>query len=199
MDAGDTVNFVRVTVETTQANTTRMDPFQVQLWDGTTAQIGTTRTTTDATGAQTDSFDFTGVTFAQLATLRVRVQPMGATGNAQSSSGTVDFVSLTVDYTEPAPQTVDLAAATAAWLARTLVITLGRYTPSSPRVTRGLPRGTKSSASGGAPPHWKQRGPGLPGLSRRPQGQRRSWVTGSSFRRARGAARGTSRGRRGGR
>src|SRR5215217_6623961 len=37
---GYTINFVRVTVESTQANTTRMDPFQVQLWDGTKAGRG---------------------------------------------------------------------------------------------------------------------------------------------------------------
>jgi hypothetical protein len=67
--AGDTINFVRVTIESTQANTTGMDPFRIELWDGTTAQIGTTRTTTDASGAQTDSFEFADVTFAQLATL----------------------------------------------------------------------------------------------------------------------------------
>ena len=97
--SGDTIDTVTVEVETSQANTTRLDPFQVELWDGASAQIGTTRTTTDTTALTIDSFDFTGVAFAQLATLRVRVRPRGAAANAQSSTATADFVRLTVTYT----------------------------------------------------------------------------------------------------
>lgn len=100
--SGDTINNVQVSINSFNANTTRMAGFSVELWNGTTAIIGTAQTTTNTTTTtNVDTFTFTGVTFAQLATLRVRVYGKGASANAQASTGSVDYVSLTVDYTSP--------------------------------------------------------------------------------------------------
>src|SRR5215207_10251127 len=68
--SGDTINHITVSIASLVANTTRMDAFTVQLWDGTTAQIGATQTCTESTSTlNVDAFNITGVTFAQLANL----------------------------------------------------------------------------------------------------------------------------------
>lgn len=107
--SNDIINSVTVNVNEFVANTTRMQAWQYQLWDGATAQVGATQTGTNtATTTNVDSFAFTGVTFAQLSTLRVRLQARGSASNTQASSGSADYVSLTVDYTAAQNATVNL-------------------------------------------------------------------------------------------
>ena len=69
-----------------------------QLWDGASAQIGATQTGTASTSSSNVSTaTFTGVTYSQLATLRVRV--FGHNGTAAAgATESVDWVSLTVNY-----------------------------------------------------------------------------------------------------
>jgi len=72
-----------------------------QLWDAGTAQIGGTATGTASTSsANVSAATFTGVTYSQLATLRVRV--FGNQGGASAgATESVDWVSLTVNYSAP--------------------------------------------------------------------------------------------------
>lgn len=98
--SGDTINFVRITVNHFVSNTGRTLASQFELWDGTSAQIGETQTGTEATqAATTDTFDITGVTFSQLAALQARIRARGDTSNAQAATVSFDYLSLTVDYT----------------------------------------------------------------------------------------------------
>jgi hypothetical protein len=70
-----------------------------ELWDGTTAQIGVTATGTATTSpANIDTATFTGVSYAQLATLQVRVY-VSASSSAHGSTLSVNWVSLVVAFT----------------------------------------------------------------------------------------------------
>src|SRR5215218_3716753 len=101
--AGSTINSVTVRVNEYNANTTRMQGGSYELWDAAAAQIGATQFGLNTTTtSNVDSFAFTGATLAQLGALRGRVRARGSATNAQSSNGSVDYVSLTVDYTTPA-------------------------------------------------------------------------------------------------
>ena len=90
--SGDTIN--KVTVAVTHSEAVAGAP-TVQLWDGVTAQIGTDQTCTTSASLHTDSFDFTGVTYSQLSTLRVRFLAHETVGLATH----LDAVGLTVNYT----------------------------------------------------------------------------------------------------
>ena len=96
--SGDTIEHVTVAVTEHQSDAAQA-ACTFELWDysGTAAQIGTTQTGTASTsGSNVSTATFTGVTYAMLATLRVRVY-----GNADSGSGyieSVDGVTLTVSY-----------------------------------------------------------------------------------------------------
>ena len=94
------------------ATTTAIGVPRFELWDGTTAPIGARQYGTVSTSsAHTDTFTFTGVTYAQLATLRVRIwgtQGSAAAGQQQA----VGWASLTVGYTA-APAAAPAAAVTA--------------------------------------------------------------------------------------
>jgi hypothetical protein len=107
--ANSTINSVTVAVNQFNASTTRMLGGQYELWNAGTAQIGATQTGLNTTTTtNVDSAVITGVTQAQLSTLRVRVRARGAAANAQTSTGSVDYVSLTVNYTAPIiPATAD--------------------------------------------------------------------------------------------
>ena len=70
-----------------------------ELWDGTTAQIGNDLVGTASTDPRhTDSATITGVTYAQLATLRVRIYPQKGTA-AAGDTFSVDYVSIAVNAT----------------------------------------------------------------------------------------------------
>ena len=93
----DTVNSVTVTVTEYQSDLA-MNPCQIQLWDysGTPAQIGSTRYGQRSTStANTSQATFYTVSYAQLATLRVRVYGWAAAGYTESVGG----VALNVNYT----------------------------------------------------------------------------------------------------
>ena len=95
-----TINSVTVSWIGFNSNTSRLGAPTYQLWDGTSAQIGSTQTGTNATSTSTtNSFTFTGVSYSQLANLRVRIYGKGGT---TSTSGTfsVDYVTINVDYTK---------------------------------------------------------------------------------------------------
>lgn len=100
--SGSVINSVTVTVTEHQSDASQA-PCTFELWDysGTPAQIGATQTGNQSTGTgNVSTAVFTGITYAQLATLRVRVY-----GHAPSGSGfteSVDAVQLTVSYTPPA-------------------------------------------------------------------------------------------------
>ena len=94
--SGDTIEHVTVAVTEHQSNASQA-PCSIALWDGTSAQIGVTAAGTSSTGtSNVSTATFTGVSYSQLATLRVRVY-----GNAMPGSGyteSVDGVALTVSY-----------------------------------------------------------------------------------------------------
>jgi hypothetical protein len=93
----DTINSVTATVNQWQSSASFAAPVY-QLWDGTSAQIGSDVTGTASTStSNTDSPSWTGVTYSQLATLRLRITAhsgVAASGATQS----VDWVALTVNY-----------------------------------------------------------------------------------------------------
>lgn len=91
------VDQVAVTVWGFVNTVARWTSMQVSLWDGTT-QLGTTQTftlTTTTTNSQT--FNFTGVTWANLANLRVRVT--GTKTGTQAGVMSVDAARVVVTYT----------------------------------------------------------------------------------------------------
>ena len=96
--APDTIEWVQVSVTEHQSDALQA-ACTFELWDysGTPAQIGSTQTGTASTSTgNVSAATFTGVTYSQLAALRVRVY-----GNANTGSGhieSVDAVSLTVAY-----------------------------------------------------------------------------------------------------
>ena len=98
----DTINSVTVAITEHQSNAAQA-ACTFELWDysSTPAIIGTTQTGTASTSTgNVSTATFTGVSYAQLATLRVRIF-----GHAPAGSGyieSVDGVSLVVTYT-PAP------------------------------------------------------------------------------------------------
>lgn len=108
VSSGDTINSVTVAVNAFANQTARIDQVRYQLYNGTTA-IGTEQTAASTNvGTTVLSFAFTGVTFAQLSTLRVRVRFRGG-ATTTTAVGSLDYASLTVDYTALAPigRTVD--------------------------------------------------------------------------------------------
>ena len=93
----DTINNVMVEVTEYQSSI-QAQPCTIQLWDysGTPAQIGTTQLGARSTSnSNVSSATFYTVTYAQLATLRVRVSGNAASGYIESVGG----VSLSVNYT----------------------------------------------------------------------------------------------------
>lgn len=87
----------------------------LELWDysGTPAAIGSSRICAVSTdSAHTDTFDFTGVTFAQLPTLRVRIR--GSQGGAPAGAQQlVNWVSMSVTFTaDPTGGLPEVAMAT---------------------------------------------------------------------------------------
>ena len=93
----DTIEYVQVTVAQFQSSALMGAP-RIELWDGTSAQIGA-----DVFGAVTtstgnvDTFTITGVTYSQLATLRVRVYANSGAA-AAGATQSVDSVGLAVCY-----------------------------------------------------------------------------------------------------
>jgi hypothetical protein len=119
----DTINYVRVSLTHHVAATGSAPTYQ--LWDGTTAQIGTTQTGTTGTSDHTDTHDFTGVTFSQLSTLRVRVFGHAPTTIAES----VDSVALTVNFTSHHAD-AGLASGTSTAYTSTSLVSPGAQQPS---------------------------------------------------------------------
>ena len=110
--ASDTINSVTLTVNQFSA-ATAIGPPRYELWDGTTAVIGSAAGTASTSSAHTDTAVFTGVTYAQLATLRVRIT--GYQGAALSGSVlNVNWAGLTVSYTPASGTTAVLASGTGA-------------------------------------------------------------------------------------
>jgi hypothetical protein len=102
--SGATINYVAVAV--THSESSLADPAPtVQLWNGSSAQIGSTQTCTVGTSLHTDTFNISGVTYSELASLQVRFYPQGYSGDTAN----VDAIGLTVNYTlvpDAAPVTV---------------------------------------------------------------------------------------------
>ena len=98
---GDTM--VGLTVNVSQfASDIRMGPPTVELWDdsGTPTCIGSWLGTVTTSQANVDSFTYTGITYSQLATLRVRIFGQAPIGSSYVE--TVESASLVVNYT-PSP------------------------------------------------------------------------------------------------
>lgn len=109
----DTINSVTVTVRHLESNTTVINSVTAQLYSGATA-IGAAQTLTRATAVREDTFTISGVTYAQLADLRVRVTS-ARSNSTTSATQSVDSVRLSVDYTAyvpPPPGTTLLAGDT---------------------------------------------------------------------------------------
>jgi hypothetical protein len=112
------------------ASTSAMNPISFELWDGTSAKIGSTQIGTASTSPYNlDSATFTGVTYSQLATLRVRLYA-NAGSSVQGDQELASSVSLTVAFT-PATN----AAATAAVLKEATIFpavtTVGQHNASA--------------------------------------------------------------------
>lgn len=81
------------------ASSAGMNPASFELWDGTSARIGSTQLGTASTSPYNlDSATFTGVTYSQLATLRVRMYANAGT-SVQGDQELANSVSLTVAFT----------------------------------------------------------------------------------------------------
>lgn len=98
--AGATINSVTVTVRHFVANTTWWSSERAQLYVGTTAK-GTLQTMTLRGAVGEDSFVVTGLTYADLADLRVRYNPLHS-ASAISSTANLDRVGIVIDYTPAA-------------------------------------------------------------------------------------------------
>ena len=87
--SGDTINHVTVSVAEFQSNAAQA-ACTFELWDSSgPTQIGTTQTGTASTStSNVSTADFTGVTYSQLANLRVRVYGNANAGPATSSRWT---------------------------------------------------------------------------------------------------------------
>lgn len=97
--SSDTINTVTVTMNQFQSNTLMTGP-RVELWDfsGSGVIIGTLTGAATTTVGNVDSLIFSGITYGQLATLRVRVY--GNQGKAPPGSiQYLNWTSLTVNYT----------------------------------------------------------------------------------------------------
>jgi hypothetical protein len=114
---GDIINAVTVNI-VQYASSLGMSPPTYQLWDGTTAQIGATQNGSVVTTPTTDHITFTGVSYAQLATLQVHIYAHGPAGTTMY----VDSVSLGINATSlPGVGAVFLTATAALNVASTLV------------------------------------------------------------------------------
>jgi len=101
IDSTSIINSVTVSIGEFQS-TSAMGACTFQLWDAGTAQIGTTQTGTASTSSSNVSTaTFTGVSYSQLATLRVRIFGHQGTASAGATES-VDYVSLTVNYSSSA-------------------------------------------------------------------------------------------------
>lgn len=90
ISVGTTLAYITVSINQ-YASTAAMSAPTFELWDGTSARIGATQTGTVSTSsAHVDTANIVGVTYSQLATLRVRFYAHGTTGNVQS----IDYVTL---------------------------------------------------------------------------------------------------------
>ena len=94
--AGDTINHVTVSVTHHEAAGSMAPTWE--LWDAASAQIDSTQTGTASTSDHADSHDFTGITYSQIGTLRVRIYGHAFTGQATS----VDAATIVVNYTAAA-------------------------------------------------------------------------------------------------
>ena len=118
--SGDTINSVTVAVTEHQSDAAQAAA-TFELWDGSSSKIGATQTGTASTsGANVSTATFTGVvTYAQLATLRVRVFGNALSGTSWVES--VDSVSLVVNYTASTLASGTASAAVAATATATAV------------------------------------------------------------------------------
>jgi hypothetical protein len=101
VDPASTILALTVAVAqfTTDAN---MAPPTYELWDysGTPAIIGTTQTgTVSLSNGNVDTITWTGVTYAQLATLRVRIRAYQGTANSGAQQ-LVNWASVSVTFTQ---------------------------------------------------------------------------------------------------
>jgi hypothetical protein len=96
--AGSTISSVTVVIND-WSSTSAMDAITFELWDGTSARIGTTQFGTASTSQYNlDSATFTGVSYSQLATLRVRIYANAGSSN-QGDQEFAGSCSLTVAFT----------------------------------------------------------------------------------------------------
>ena len=94
--SSDTIESVTAVITQHQSSASMLAP-SYQLWNGTTAQIGSTATGSVSTStSNTDTVTWTGVTYAELSALRLRVYASAPAGSGYVQS--VDGVSLTVNY-----------------------------------------------------------------------------------------------------
>ena len=132
IDGNDTISSVTVAINQF-ASTALMDAPTFELWDGTSARIGAAQTGTASTDpAHEDSATFTGVTYAQLGTLRVRIYAHSGTA-ATGASFSVDGVTITVAYTAVAGSVVAPAAIAAAAAAAPPVVARQDQAPAGGR------------------------------------------------------------------
>lgn len=127
--AGSAISSVSVVIND-WSSSSGMNAATFELWDGTSARIGSTQIGNPSTSPYNlDSATWTGVSYSQLATLRVRVYA-NAGSAAQGAQELVNSVSLTVAFTP----SVNAAAAPAVLRAATVfaaVSTVGQHNASA--------------------------------------------------------------------
>jgi len=141
---GDTINSVTLTVSQF-ASTALMGPPSYELWDdsGTPALLGSGTGTVSTSTGNVDSLVFANVTYAMLATLRVRVYAHQGTAPSGSIQN-VNWVNLTANIT-PAANSAGLAHGTGtaqgarAAVAVTAVLAAGTGAAQSPAAAAAVP------------------------------------------------------------
>jgi len=148
--ASDTINFVQVSVTEYQSSVA-MPACSFELWDNGITQIGTTQTgTRSQTPGNVSTAQFRP-TYAQLATLQVRVY-----GNAPSGTGdteNVDAVGLVVDYTPASGTFIALAGSATGTDTLGGTSSLQVLTTSLPNAIEGTAYSAGLTATGGTPPY----------------------------------------------
>lgn len=131
--ASDTINSVTVALNQFQSNTLMTGP-RVELWDfsGSGVMIGSFTGAHTTSTANIDTQLFTGISYSQLATLRVRVY--GTQGTAPKGSVQyLNWTSLTVSYTPASGNTSVLArVATGTGTAASAVVVTANILPQLP-------------------------------------------------------------------
>lgn len=112
VEAGDVLGVLTVTVPSVQSTPARFQAPLYELWDGTSELLDVQRVgaSPSSSSSHADVLTFTGLTFGQLADLRLRVQARGGADNLQTAAYNVESVAMVLEYepgSDPEPEPSD--------------------------------------------------------------------------------------------